>query len=691
MLHRITLLTFLVVVLSVHGGAVAQLALPHLHQEIGGISQRVSSSNEDLDVNGDSIRISPGEQLLLADLEGPGIITRLSVTAASEEPHYQRLLRLRMYWDGEDDPSVDVPLGDFFGAGHGLAADVDSAMTHVTSGGRAHIAYWSMPFRRNARITLTNEGTLPVDTAIYAIDWRSGVDIPKAARYFHAQYRQQHPTVAGEPYVVADIEGEGHYVGTVLNVRKQERGWWGEGDEFVYIDGAEYPQLRGTGTDDYFGQAYGLRKHQGPFTGVPILEGNEPGAHLSMYRWHIPDAITFTDSLRFEFEHRGYSGALEYQERIDDFSSVAFWYQQEPHKPFEDMPIGYQRLYFASLIEGVMAEDLPADDKQRRLRDYLREGAIQSDPAIFESDALNRAQFAVRITNPTSMTCEVVGRITGREGINTTASKLEFTLPPKSGEIVTIDLDTNNGMPVHALTAVQTDWTFTYFPEFQEPVTATVRHFLKVDAPFACPLTSNAITIDGVLDDWPDLPFIADYPQQIRVDYTGWQSPEDARFRFGVNHDGRHVNIAVEVFDDAFQLSPMEDPWWQDGIEIRLDGRPDPVRSNWDGAAGEFEKFVFFALTPVEPGDAPVAVAPEKLPAGSQFACVRTETGYIAEVAVPVAYLNAEQGGTWEAFRLNIAIDDLDAQTGPFAQIWWRPDWRYGDTYTGSGTFYREE
>ena len=358
----IALLLFLLSGLPAASQVPALQSLTQLRHEV---TRRESSSDPDWrNGNRDARPIEPGETLVLADLKGPGEITHIWCTVAASEPQYSRLLVLRMYWDGEEHPSVECPLGDFFGLGHGWDVPYDSLPVRVTANGRARNCYWVMPFRESARITVTNEGRLPVRLFFYYIDWRQLTSVPKNTPYFHAMYRQEFPTVMGRNYLIADIEGRGHYVGTVLGCRQLARRWWGEGDDFFFIDGEQEPSLRGTGTEDYFCDAWGFRQHSGPFYGVPLMEGDTVGARSSAFRWHINDPITFRKSLRFEIEHKGATskpdGSLQsgFEEREDDFSSVAFWYQLEPHKPFPPMPKGYARVFHTVANNGMEAETL---------------------------------------------------------------------------------------------------------------------------------------------------------------------------------------------------------------------------------------------------------------------------------------------------------------------------------------------
>ena len=315
-----------------------------------GRTMRSSSSAEDwASDNTDKRRIAPGETLVIADLKGPGMINHIWNTVSSREYAFPKLLVIKIYWDGEEEPSVSCPLGDFFGVGHGISLNYNSQPIRVSAEGLARNCYWPMPFNKSARITITNEGKKPVDAFYYYVDWIKLLVLPENTPYFHAMYRQEYPCVPGRRYVVADIKGAGHYVGTVLNCRQHKRGWMGEGDDFFFIDGEKEPSLRGTGTEDYFCDAWGFRENAGPFYGVNVYEGYEIQDRTTVYRWHLPDPISFKTSLRMEMEHWGWwwvEGGLEFGERADDWSTVAFWYQTGPHQPYEKIPVGYDRLYY---------------------------------------------------------------------------------------------------------------------------------------------------------------------------------------------------------------------------------------------------------------------------------------------------------------------------------------------------------
>ena len=357
--------------------ALAQLAPGHplagLERLRDAESMRSSSSDPNWrDGNGDARPIAPGGTLTLAELEGPGLITHIWFTIAHEAKGYSRLLALRMYWDGEEQPSVECPVGDFFVIGHGVDQPFMSLPVRVTSDGRARNCYWPMPFGRSARLTVTNESDVPCGAFFWYIDWQQLPSLPADSACFHAMYRQEFPCVMGRNYLIADTEGRGHYVGTVQSVYHVSPGWYGEGDDFFFIDGEAEPRLRGTGTEDYFCDAWGFRQQDGPFYGTPLWEGYDTGDRGTAYRFHIPDPVIFKRSLRVEIEHKGSQGFPDgtgtgFIERDDLMSSVGFWYQMEPHKPWPALPPGPERLPFREqvLLEGENVVETAAHSEHR--------------------------------------------------------------------------------------------------------------------------------------------------------------------------------------------------------------------------------------------------------------------------------------------------------------------------------------
>ncbi len=318
---------------SARAGESSLLALTHLSDAQ---TRRVSSTSADLNSNGDSRVIKEGQTLVLAELTGPGAITHLWNTIASQDPFSGRSLVLRIYWDGMDKPSVESPLGDFFGVGHGAIANFHSLPVSVSSYGRSRTCLWRMPFRKSAKITLTNERRGFGDVEVYYyVDWEKLPSLPEDKLYFHARYHQSFPATPGD-YPILETKGRGNYVGTVYSVHQVKTGWFGEGDDHFYIDGEPKPSLCGTGTEDYFNDSWGFRPFAAPAHGVTLYEGVFAGDRVSAYRWHLTDPVRFQTALKVSIEHKGSTvtdagvKVSSSKERPDWLSSVAFWYQTPP-------------------------------------------------------------------------------------------------------------------------------------------------------------------------------------------------------------------------------------------------------------------------------------------------------------------------------------------------------------------------
>jgi hypothetical protein len=339
-------------------------------------SRRISSHDR-AGGNRDSLVIEPGHTAVLAEIEGPAAIHHMWMTAAAE-PFYGRKLILRIYWDGEEAPSVEAPLGDFFGVGHGLNRNLKSLPISNSSEGRARNCFWYMPFRWSCRVTLTNEGSRAVNAFYYYINYREIPDLAHDAPYFHAQYRQEMPPEKGRNYLILDAVGSGHYAGCVFSVLQRSMGWWGEGDDMIFIDGESEPSLHGTGSEDYFGGAWGMSEDESLFYGCPLQEEDfQAGSKASVYRFHIADPIPFRKSIRVTLEH-GHAN-----DRFDFLSSVAFWYQTEPHNPYPPLPPVDRRLPFAMEIPtGFAVPDWTQEDGDATIFTDTSTGIRVSGPEL---------------------------------------------------------------------------------------------------------------------------------------------------------------------------------------------------------------------------------------------------------------------------------------------------------------------
>jgi hypothetical protein len=307
-----------------------------------GRSRRISSNEQPTwnDGNMDLTRLAPGQVFEFPELRGPGVIKHLWFTSHAGGVNELDSLSLRIYWDGRQEPAVEVPVGQFFAVGQGRPNVVESLPVQVSPSGSL-TCYWPMPFARSARIVVANDNPDRSTGLYWQVDWTELPSLPPDTAYFHARYRQEHPAVMGRDYLIADLEGRGQYVGTVMSVTTAQDGWFGEGDDFFYIDGEAIPSLQGTGSEDYFNDAWGFRPRTSIWFGQPRWQGWSAGDSGICYRWHILDPVGFTRSLKVTMEHKGNRALGEdawYIERPDFFSSIAFWYQTGEPKPFGYLP-----------------------------------------------------------------------------------------------------------------------------------------------------------------------------------------------------------------------------------------------------------------------------------------------------------------------------------------------------------------
>lgn len=276
----------------------------------------------------------------MAEIESPGAIQHIWLTCS---PELWRTLVFRIYWDEEEEPSVEVPVGDFFCNGWCKRSNVNSLPIAVNPAGGMN-SYWEMPFRRRARLTMEN---LAAEDALlfYQVDYTL-TQIPQDCGYFHAQWHRRNPLKYKEVYTILDgVKGQGHYVGTYLAWQANSDGWWGEGEVKIYLDGdEEFPTICGTGTEDYFGGAWGWAEegkyctYSTAFLGVNQLirpDGlSSSQQRFGMYRWHVMDPIRFEQDLKVTIQALGWRSGGRYLPLQDDIASVAYWYQAEPHTPY---------------------------------------------------------------------------------------------------------------------------------------------------------------------------------------------------------------------------------------------------------------------------------------------------------------------------------------------------------------------
>ena len=289
-----------------------------------------------------SVHIPPRTTYPLAEIDQPGRITHLWMTA---NPSLWRALVLRAYWDGAEEPAIQVPLGDFFANGWGRFAQVSSTMVAANPHGGFN-SYWPMPFQSAARLTVENLSETAA-TLYYQVSYEIEDDLTGLA-YLHSQYRRSNPLPERETHpILSGVSGQGHYVGTYLAWAVNSPGWWGEGEMKFYLDGDEhFPTICGTGTEDYFGGAWnfdlpghGYTEFTTPFLGLPQVlrpDGRyDSQQRFGMYRWHVLDPIHFAQDLRVEIQALGWQSGGRYLPLRDDIASTAWFYLDRPtsHRP----------------------------------------------------------------------------------------------------------------------------------------------------------------------------------------------------------------------------------------------------------------------------------------------------------------------------------------------------------------------
>lgn len=351
-------------------------------------SRRRISSYDPTGGNHDYLVLTPGENRCFAQIKGAGKITHIWITtaptAAEDDASLMRKLVLRMYWDGESEPSVQAPLGDFFGLGHGITKNYTSAPLSMSpQNGRALNCYFPMPFANGARMEIECLSKAGVNFYFY-VDYEAYDVCPVDELRFHAQFRRERPVASEhtenmtpvefsfgsenltgqDNYVILEAEGRGHYVGVNMNIHNlrftHEWNWYGEGDDMIFIDGETWPpSLHGTGTEDYFNTAWCPQQEVcTPYHGIILGGGPNWSGKISLYRYHLPDPVMFEKSIRVTIEH----GHANHRE--DDISSTAYWYQTEPHRQLP--PLG-------SLEELLPLPDRLPIDTEEREQIYVRQ------------------------------------------------------------------------------------------------------------------------------------------------------------------------------------------------------------------------------------------------------------------------------------------------------------------------------
>jgi len=377
---------------DVIGGAI----LSDLIKPIEGRSMRATSSKTDengklIPHNADNSRVMPGDSKVILEAEGPGVVTHMWYTFLGPGKHpwatngsatHQEML-IRIFYDGNDKPGVEAPFGDFFANCFGKRSEVIS-LPVIVEDADSYNTFWPVPFHKSIRIEIVNQSKdKNINLLYYNIDWIKKKKLPKDTPYFYARYRQEYPTRPGDDYLILETEGKGHYVGTVFSVRTRSPSWFGEGDEKIYIDGEQDPSIWGTGTEDYFLSAWGLQSGVNtPYFGTVYFDQwGIVGGHTSAFRWHIADPLVFNNKIKVTIEHLGWISpdeneerkAHSWNEREDDFATVAFWYQTGIPTFDEPVPPAEERI-------------LPSLDKVFMASATLNSGSFESGKAEIQDN-----------------------------------------------------------------------------------------------------------------------------------------------------------------------------------------------------------------------------------------------------------------------------------------------------------------
>ncbi len=340
------------------------------------------------------------------------------------------------------------------------------------------------------------------------------------------------------------------------------------------------------------------------------------------------------------------------------------------------------------LLEGIWDENVRTEEMAALIDPLVRGNPIGLQPFYSTTGLFEGGTTTLRLENSATAPLRVTGSFDESTTLIPETETIEIVIQPETTEIVDIAVHVKQPLKADEIVPLTLSWEAAYEQtELDLPLVEGTSQ-LAVAREYPLPVTSREIEIDGNLEDWPELPFVIQKPAIVEVEPEAWTGASDCAWRFGVTLGEDYLYIGVEVTDDI-PVYRGGMAWEQDGIEVRLDARPDPQRGQHRGS-GENYYHLLFALGPAHDVDDMTIWNPETLEElGARAICHVTEQGHNTEIAVPLSYLVEQQGEDWRQVRLNIAIDDYDAPEGPLAQLWWQPDWRDDENRPGSGTFGR--
>jgi hypothetical protein len=343
--------------------------------------------------------------------------------------------------------------------------------------------------------------------------------------------------------------------------------------------------------------------------------------------------------------------------------------------------------YANLMLDGIAAKDVATPATLAYADSVDSKVTVHVEPLIGGPTLSGAMSTTVRLKNDTDLVQRFEGAWEPHPTLKFSPADVRATLKPGEEQVIQLTLQADQPQPLEATPLPRIAWTRRMDPKGYSEVSRSFSMTVPLDTVYPCPRTARTITVDGDLSDWPDLPYRVE--TRDRVTYPeNWSGPEDASFAFATAYDDSFLYVAVKTRDDSLMIDRADVPWDEDSIAVTLDARPEPLRASAPPEMKtQFTSHLLLDLSPSEHGKM-MWYAKDHLPAGCQAACVVAGKGIALEIAVPIAYLNDQQGGKWTSFQLNVLDNDVDLSG--ISRLRWRPDWYGGQTYRGSGTFRKE-
>ena len=341
------------------------------------------------------------------------------------------------------------------------------------------------------------------------------------------------------------------------------------------------------------------------------------------------------------------------------------------------------------MLDGIQNDNIRDEATADTVKRLFNGNIISYSPIYIHNGKLINSDVIMLFTNNLDNPLRINGKFSKLPGLSVMPTKIDLTIPPNSSKIAKIKIEKTGKIKRQDASFIFTYETPVKLPNGQIVNLGKIKQKISVINQLDCKKAAMPVTIDGELNEWNKLPFNLDKPGEVQGEPVNtWTGVKDAGASFDVSYDDNYLYIGIKVTDDKLILKQNQPPWVQDGVEVRLDGRPDPKRSLCCGEV-ETKDFLLIPLSPGDAADKTIFIYKDIVPEGLNAVCIKTPEGYNAEIAVPISYLNDQQNGNWNSFRLNVAIDDRDIEND-WSFISWRPDWRQPANYPGSGTFVRK-